>query len=90
MKYEIDELFIEICQQILAENKSLEEWYEIRSCDMFQNEKYCGGFESMEDEFTFSLFDENGCEFWFQLTLEDINSIVKGIKSTVDIKPADL
>lgn len=89
VKYEVDVLFIEICKQIVAENKSLEEWYEVRSDDMFQNEKYCGGFESMENEFTFSLFDENGCEYWFQLSLEEIKNIVYGNLSTVNIRPAD-
>jgi hypothetical protein len=30
-------------------------------------ENYCGGFEGIKDEFTFSYFDKNREEFWFQI-----------------------
>lgn len=89
MKYEIDEAFVRICKQILAEDNTVEEWYEIQSDDMFQDEKYCGGFESMEDEFTFSLYDENGDEYWFEVTLEEVKDIVGGKLNTVEIRLAD-
>lgn len=89
MKHRIADSFVELCKQIVSESKSLDEWYEMRSDDMFQSEKYCGGFESMEDEFTFSLFKDNGCEYWFQLSLEQVEEIAQGKLTTVDIKPAN-
>ena len=86
MKYNIDEAFVDICKQIVMENNSLEEWNEIRSDDMFQDEKYCGGFESIEDEFTFSVFEHDGTEYWFEITLEDIKAVVEGKLKTIEVR----
>jgi hypothetical protein len=70
MKY-IGEL-VTIFEEIRNLNYTIEYWREIESSDQFQSNHYCGGFESTEDEFTFSYFDENDKEFWFQINLDDI------------------
>lgn len=44
-------------------NLDLEQWSLIDSSDQFQTENYSGGFDSTENEFTFSYFDENRNEY---------------------------
>ncbi len=76
MDYKVDEIFKEICNLILFEKKSLKEWAEIESDDMFQNEKYVGGFDANEMEFCFSMY-ENGIEYWFQVSLKEVEDIME-------------
>ncbi|MDP6555956.1 MAG: hypothetical protein QGG71_14900 [Pirellulaceae bacterium] len=71
MDYQIDDEFRSICQEIVAEDKTEDEWAEIESCDMFQTQKYCGGFEADEEEFCFSAYLTDR-EYWFQLSLEQV------------------
>lgn len=88
-KHKIDSEFIGICKQITEENLDLSEWELIESSDQFQTEKYCGGFDGTENEFTFSYFDKNGNEFWFQLALSDIKKVEKGIIKEIEIRKAE-
>lgn len=87
MKHIVEKEFIEICKEIIAENKTLEEWAEIESCDAFQNGKYVGGFEAIENEFTFSFYD-NGKEYWFQCSIDMIRSILEGKINEVEMRNA--
>jgi hypothetical protein len=89
IKHKIDSEFILICQEILKENLDLKKWNLIESCDQFQTEKYCGGFDGTENEFTFSYFNKNKEEFWFQISLSDIDKINKGIIKEVEIRKAE-
>ena len=89
IKHKIDSEFIAICQQILKENLDVKDWKLIESSDQFQTEKYCGGFEEIENEFTFSYYDEKGIEYWFQLPLSDIKKVEQGIITEVEIKKAE-
>ena len=66
--------FYEICDEILSENKSIEEWVEIESDDLIQKENYEGGFDATTMTFSFSLF-ENNKEYWFEIPLELIGKI---------------
>lgn len=77
MKYLIDNDFKQICQSILNENKSLEEWSEIESDDMFQQGNIIGGFDATEEEFCFSVYISDE-EYWFQVPLTDIPLILSG------------
>jgi len=86
---EVDQEFIEICQQILGENKSFEEWDELESDDMFQSQKYCGGYDATEQAFTFSYFERSGKEWWFQVPYEDIASICNGELKYFDLREAE-
>lgn len=88
MEFRFDEQFRSICQQILSENRDLDEWSELESDDMFQQGSYVGGFDADEREFCFSVYRENG-EFWFQLSLEQIRQIVAGTVEVVDIRPGE-
>lgn len=78
MKINIDKEFKNICEEIIKENKTEAEWGEIESCDMFQSEHYCGGYEALEQEFCFSYYDKNNKEYWFQLPLAEILKIARG------------
>lgn len=89
MEINIEDDFKEICIQILAEGKSEAEWDESPACDWFQTERFVGGFESPEKAFTFSYFDEQKQEFWFTLTLEEVNDIVESKKHTLEVRNAD-
>ena len=65
MQLPVDQEFRAICKQIIKEARTLAEWAEIESGDMFQSARYCGGFEADEGAFTFSHYDEDGREIWF-------------------------
>jgi hypothetical protein len=88
MEHSFDESFISICRDILSEGKTIEEWALIESSDMFQTEKYIGGFDATEMEFTFSLY-EDGREYWFQMPLSNIEDVVNGRISNITISEAD-
>ena len=75
MKIKLDQDFVDIAKDILSENKTLEEWAEIESDDVFQKGAFIGGFDATEEEFCFSYEVEE--EYWFQLPLEDIEKVVK-------------
>ncbi|WP_420603007.1 hypothetical protein [Flagellimonas sp.] len=88
-KLRIDEEFISICQQILNEDHDLNSWASIESSDQFQTDNYCGGFDKTENEFTFSFYKENGKEFWFQLPLRDVNKVIAGSITEIEIREAE-
>lgn len=84
MEINIDTNLLNICKEILKENKTPEEWAEIESDDMFQIGSYVGGFDATEMEFCFSFY-KNEKEFWFQISLEEIRDIVRERKTTIQI-----
>jgi len=82
---EVDDEFIKICKLIEIDRKTDDEWSKIESSDMFQSEKYCGGYESIEQEFCFSYFAPEGREWWFQVSIEDVHKIVAGELRYLDL-----
>jgi hypothetical protein len=85
----IDAEFMDICRQIKAESKNLEEWNEIESDDMFQTESYCGGFDGVEQEFCFSYYDNDSKEWWFQISLNDVDRVISTQLLYVDLREAE-
>jgi hypothetical protein len=81
------ELF-EICRDIAERGKSVTEWAEVESDDMFQTNRHHGGFDSIEEAFCFSVYLEDG-EYWFQFTLEEANAIAAGENLILPARPAD-
>lgn len=69
--------FIEITKDIINAGKSESEWKKTESDDSFQNGNYTGGFDATEMEFCFSVIEE-GKEYWFQLSLDDIEKVKNG------------
>lgn len=89
MRHAIDQILMSIFQLILKENKSSGEWSEVESDDMFQKEPYVGGYDADEEAFCFSYFSEDG-EYWFQVTLGEIEKAVEGELLEVELVEADL
>jgi hypothetical protein len=89
MRIPIDQEFIALCEQILKEGHSLDEWREVESDDMFQSVHYFGGFDANEDAFCFSYHD-SGSEYWFQLTPTQISEVVAGNLKAIDVRSAEL
>ena len=87
---QIDEELRAICIKIQSEGKSEEEWAQIESCDMFQTEQYCGGYDSAEQGFWFSYYDKNNKEWWFEITTELLTKIINGEWQYLDLyEPTD-
>jgi hypothetical protein len=81
----IDNELKRICTEVIDLNYPLEKWMLIESCDMFQTENYCGGFDADDKKFCFSHFAQLDKEYWFYLTLDDIQNIVFGVKKTITL-----
>lgn len=78
-----------ICQQIVQEGKTDEEWNEIAASDWFQTDTVTGGYEGLEDGFTFSFYPpDGGDELWFQLTLAEAAEVAAGTRTVVEARPA--
>jgi hypothetical protein len=88
MLHKFENSFYEICKQIISENKSLEEWAEIESDDMFQSDIYEGGFDATGMEFCFSVYIQD-VEYWFHVSLESIYEINKKNIKEVEVTKAD-
>ena len=88
MRHTIGRPLISILEDIVAENKREEEWAEIESDDMFQNDPYVGGYDADEEAFCFSYFAEDR-EYWFQLTLDEVKSAVAGELTDLELVEAD-
>ena len=88
MELEVNEEFRNICTQILAEQKTPEQWAAEESDDEFQTESFEGGYDATEEAFCFSFYDEQGRDFWFQLTLDEIREVAQGLRTKFPIRPA--
>ena len=88
MRMKVDKEFVEICQAIAAENKTLEEWALLESDDCFSSINYVGGFDETEMAFCFSYYDSQKREFWFQITLEEVSQILTNKLKQVKLREA--
>lgn len=88
MKVKVTTEFNEICTQIICERKSLSQWAIVESDDMFQSEHFCGGFDADEKAFCLSYYDANRKEYWFLLTLREVEAITQGELFEVMARPA--
>ena len=75
--------------RILEENRSQDEWVQVESDDTFQSEHFCGGFDATERAFCFSLYSDDDKEYWFQLTLDEMRSLLEHPSSELEVRPAD-
>ena len=88
MDFQLDDEFRSICQEIVSEDKTEVEWAEVEASDMFQTQKYNGGFDADEGQFCFSVFLSDG-EFWFQVSLEQVQQIAKGKDVFIEMQNAE-
>lgn len=89
MILKVDNELIELLQLIKLEGLSGKEWEQIEASDMFQSENYSGGYDALEAAFTFSYYDTEQREFWFQITLDEIEKIISGEQLQIAIRPAE-
>ena len=89
MKLQIDDELRDLLRGIADQAKSEDEWAEIESDDMFQSENYVGGYDSDESAFCFSCYSQGREEYWFQVDLGEIDRILAGDLSSIEMKPAD-
>ena len=87
MKIPVSDAFRSICQQIQDHDRTLEQWAEHESDDMFQAGGFKGGFNPMESEFCFSYHDAEKREHWVQLPLTDVPRILSGELSELEVEP---
>lgn len=90
MMHSIQKELVELCERIVDENKSLDDWSLVESSDMFQHGSYNGGFDAIEMEFCFSFYDSEGMEYWFQVSLEDVIRIANAEKTTIQMRKAEV
>lgn len=88
MRVPVDEHLRRIAQSIAQEKKSLDEWAEVESDDMFQEGSYSGGFDADERAFCFSYYGPDG-ETWFQMTFAQIEELASGATLTITGRPAE-
>ena len=88
MRVPIDEDLRRIAESIVQEKKSVDEWAEVESDDMFQEGDFSGGFDADEGEFCFSYYGADG-EVWFQMSLAQVEEIASGSAPTLIGRPAE-
>ena len=81
--------FLKIANEIHLQNKSLAEWAAIESDDMFQTGAFVGGFDATEMEFCFSYLDPGKGEYWFQISLANVENIINGEAVSIDLRKAE-
>lgn len=87
MLHKFENEFYLVCGEIIKESKTVSEWAEIESDDMFQEGIYNGGFDAIEMEFCFSVYLSN-VEYWFQLSLDSVTKVLEKIITEVEIRKA--
>ncbi len=76
MTLSVNDEFKVICRQIEVENFSVEDWRDAESSDEFQGEHFCGGYDADEKE------------WWFQLTLDEVQNILRGELTNFETRAA--
>jgi hypothetical protein len=76
--------------EIVSMALTAEQWAERESSDMFQSEHFSGGFDATEMEFLFSYYPAEGGEFWFGVSLDDVQKAVSSRQlPSIDMRLAD-
>lgn len=89
MWLKIDDELLNVFRSIAKESKTMDEWAETESDDLFQSENYLGGYDADEMAFCFSFFDQRGHEYWFQVGFDQIDRILAGELPQLKLSPAD-
>ena len=85
----VDLDLVSIVREIVESGRTEAEWAENESDDMFQRNRWCGGFDADEAAFTFSYYDPSGAEFWCQFKLEQAAKILDGSLQELGAVPAN-
>lgn len=77
---------VRIAEEIVARSWTDEEWAEHESDDEFQTERLIGGYGATESAFCFSVYDNTGSEWCFQLTLAEVAEVAAGNRTRIDVR----
>ncbi len=88
MEMIVDNILLNLCKKIVQCNRTVKEWMQYESDDIFQSGKYEGGFDATEKEFCFSVYIED-IEYWFQLSLDEISKICDGSLAVINVRLPD-
>lgn len=88
MWIKIDDDFRSIADEIIIANNTVDQWAQLESDDMFHAGLFEGGFDETERAFCFSYENDAG-EFWFQLTLYEIERVSRGEITEIEARSAD-
>ena len=83
----LNEELKEICKQIIEQDKSIDEWAEIESDDLFQTKSFEGGYDATEKEFVFCYYADT--VYWFQISLDQVHNIHNGEIQKIEGTRAD-
>ena len=86
---DFDDELLQIFKAIVDRKLTQEQWRAIESCDEFQSEHYCGGYDATEDAFCFSHFSPDNKEYWFQVSSTEIEDVVKGNRIAIHLRLAE-
>ncbi|WP_061227142.1 hypothetical protein [Leptospira interrogans] len=89
MNIGIDDELNSLLRIIIKESNDHNYWADRESCDLFQTARYWGGYDSIENAFTFSYYDIKNIEWWFQITLDEIDKILSGEIQQIKIRQPD-
>ena len=89
MQIPVDDELRSICLSIVAEGLTLDRWSQIESDDMFQSPSFCGGFDATEREFLFSWYASDSNEYWFGLSMVEVNEIADGESPEIQGRPSN-
>jgi len=88
MQLSFEPEFLSICQEIVEEGWTDDEWRERESSDWFQTPSFCGGYDADEAAFCFSYYDPAGNEWLFQVTLSEVRMVSAGGRPVVELRRA--
>lgn len=89
MTIPISDALLTMLREIVLERRSEDEWALIESDDMFQGDGFEGGFDATERAFCFGCHDAGGREYWFQLTLAEVERLVAGEVLAIEARPLE-
>ncbi len=78
MRLTLGNEFKSLAERIIAFMASEPRWREFEADDLFQSPTYCGGYDITERAYTFSHYDSDGNEWWFQLSPSQISEVAAG------------
>ncbi len=83
--YSVDNELLSLLQEI---KQDIAAGLIVASDDLYQSEKYCGGFEGDEDdlaagEFTFSVYKDKKVIAWLSIPFIQIDEIITGKRTQV-------
>ena len=86
MQLPVDSELRALASEIVSWMASQPDWRELEGSDVFQSPNYSGGYEALEEAFTFSYYDPDRREWWFQLGAADVEGLADGRTHSITIR----